>query len=167
MYSNNYNVFCNWVRYCIYSDTFPPFRSSWILTRGLSTDLRLLLRGSGFKVNPHPPPILSPTLPPLSSPPTIPPLLPPFPFLSTSLIITINVPIVFMARYVMVLRGATSLRGALEEVGPENQDFLGSNMATSEAGAILAQKNRDFMYTRFCILNAVFCILEKNMYIAL
>jgi hypothetical protein len=33
--------------------------------------------------------------------------------------ITINVPVVFMARYVMVLRCATSLRGALEGVGPE------------------------------------------------
>ncbi len=33
-------------------------------------------------------------------------------------LITINVPVVFMARYVMILRGATSLRGALEEVGP-------------------------------------------------
>jgi hypothetical protein len=30
-----------------------------------------------------------------------------------------------MARYVMVLRGATSLRGALEGVGPENLDFFG------------------------------------------
>ncbi len=40
-------------------------------------------------------------------------------------IITINVPFVFMARYVMVLRGATSFRGALEGVGPENQDFFG------------------------------------------
>ncbi len=37
--------------------------------------------------------------------------------------ITINVPVVFMARYIMVLRGATSLRGALEGVGPENRDF--------------------------------------------
>ncbi len=44
----------------------------------------------------------------------------------TSAIITINVPVVFMARYVMVLRGATSLRGALEGVGPE--------MAQSEEG---------------------------------
>jgi hypothetical protein len=43
---------------------------------------------------------------------------------STS-VITINVPVVFMARYVMVLRGATSLRGALEGVGPENRDFFG------------------------------------------
>ncbi len=34
-------------------------------------------------------------------------------------LITINVPVVFMARYVMILRGATSLRGALEGVGPE------------------------------------------------
>ncbi len=38
----------------------------------------------------------------------------------SALIITINVPVVFMARYVMILRGATSLRGALEGVGPEN-----------------------------------------------
>ena len=30
-----------------------------------------------------------------------------------------------MARYEMVLRGATSLRGALEGVGPENRDFFG------------------------------------------
>jgi hypothetical protein len=30
-----------------------------------------------------------------------------------------------MARYVMILRGATSLRGALEGVGPENRDFFG------------------------------------------
>jgi hypothetical protein len=33
--------------------------------------------------------------------------------------LTINVPVVFMALYVMVLRGATSLRGALEGMGPE------------------------------------------------
>jgi hypothetical protein len=39
--------------------------------------------------------------------------------------LTINVPVVFMARYVMVLRGATSLRGALEGVGAENRDFFG------------------------------------------
>jgi hypothetical protein len=41
-----------------------------------------------------------------------------------STIITINVPVVFMARYVMVLGRATSLRGALEGVGPENGDFF-------------------------------------------
>jgi hypothetical protein len=41
------------------------------------------------------------------------------------IIITINVPVVFMARYVMILRGATSLRGALEGVSPENRDFFG------------------------------------------
>ena len=40
-------------------------------------------------------------------------------------IITIKVPVVFMARYVMVLRSATSLLGALEGVGPENLDFFG------------------------------------------
>ncbi len=39
--------------------------------------------------------------------------------------LTINVPVVFMARCIMVLRGATSLQGALEGVGPENRDFFG------------------------------------------
>jgi hypothetical protein len=53
-------------------------------------------------------------------------------------IITINVPVVFMARYIMVFRGATSLRGALEGVGPENCDF---------ARAIWAQKSRDIKST--------------------
>jgi hypothetical protein len=44
----------------------------------------------------------------------------------------------------MVLMRATSLRGALEGVGPENQDFLGPEMATSEASAIWAQKSNNF-----------------------
>jgi hypothetical protein len=39
--------------------------------------------------------------------------------------ISINVPVVFMARYVLVLRGA------LEGVGPENQDFFGFALANS------------------------------------
>ncbi len=38
---------------------------------------------------------------------------------------TTNVPVVFMAQYVMILRGATSLLGALEGVGPENLNFFG------------------------------------------
>jgi hypothetical protein len=37
-----------------------------------------------------------------------------------------------MARYVMVSRGATSLRGTLEGVGPENRDFLGPEMAPAK-----------------------------------
>jgi hypothetical protein len=45
--------------------------------------------------------------------------------LQTESILTINKPVVFMARYIMVLRGATSLRGALEGVGPEKRDFFG------------------------------------------
>jgi hypothetical protein len=39
--------------------------------------------------------------------------------------VVVNIPVVFMARYVMVLRGATSLLGALEGVGPENLNFFG------------------------------------------
>jgi hypothetical protein len=35
-------------------------------------------------------------------------------------IITINVPVVFMARYVMVLRGATSLQGPTPSNAPSN-----------------------------------------------
>ncbi len=46
----------------------------------------------------------------------------------------------------MVLRGATSLRGALEGVGPENLDFFGPWSGTSEASAIWAQKT--IMYKR-------------------
>ncbi len=48
-----------------------------------------------------------------------------FPKNSGKCLITINVPVVYMARYVMVLKRATSLRGALEGVGPENRDFFG------------------------------------------
>ncbi len=55
--------------------------------------------------------------------------------------ITINVPVVFMAQYVMVLRSATALRGALEGMGPENQDFFGPSNGTSKASAIWAKKN--------------------------
>ncbi len=44
---------------------------------------------------------------------------------SLSIRLAINVPVVFMAWYVMILRGATSLRRALEGVGPENGAFYG------------------------------------------
>jgi hypothetical protein len=37
-----------------------------------------------------------------------------------------------MARYVQVLSRATSLRGALEGVGPENRDFLGPEMGRAK-----------------------------------
>jgi hypothetical protein len=49
-----------------------------------------------------------------------------------------------MAQYVMVLRRATSLRGALEGVGPEIKTFLCPDMATSEASSIWVPKSRDF-----------------------
>ncbi len=60
---------------------------------------------------------------------------------STRIHKTTNVPVVFMARYVMILRGATSLLWALEGVGPENRDFFGPWNGTSEASAIWAQKS--------------------------
>ncbi len=40
----------------------------------------------------------------------------------------------------MILRRANPLQGPLEGGGPENRDFLGSEMTTSEASAIWAQK---------------------------
>ncbi len=56
-------------------------------------------------------------------------------------VITINVPVVFfMARYVMVLRGSTSLRGALEGVGPENRDFLGPEMVRAKRVPFVPKK---------------------------
>ncbi len=41
-----------------------------------------------------------------------------------------------MAWDVMILMGANPFRGPLEGVDPENQDFLGPEMATSEASTI-------------------------------
>jgi hypothetical protein len=51
-------------------------------------------------------------------------------------IITINVPVVFMARYVMVLRRATSLRGTL--------DFFGPKWHSLRSCHFRAQKSLDF-----------------------
>jgi hypothetical protein len=62
-------------------------------------------------------------------------------FHNCTVIITIKVPVFYLGWYIMVLMRATSLRGALEGVGPENQDFLGPEMATSAASAIWAQKS--------------------------
>ncbi len=42
-----------------------------------------------------------------------------------------------MARYIMVLRGATSLRGALEGLGPENQDFFGPKKVEMYPSAVV------------------------------
>ncbi len=38
--------------------------------------------------------------------------------------ITVNVPVVYMTRDVMILMRANALRGPLEGVCPENRDFL-------------------------------------------
>jgi hypothetical protein len=57
---------------------------------------------------------------------------------------TTNVPVVFMAWYVMILRGATSLLGALEGVGPENFDFFGPKWHSLRLCHFRAQKSLDF-----------------------
>jgi hypothetical protein len=59
----------------------------------------------------------------------------------TLIIITINVPVVYMARGLMILMREVSIMRALEGVGPEVETFLGPEMATSEASAIWAQKS--------------------------
>ncbi len=53
--------------------------------------------------------------------------------------ITINVPVVYMAMDVMIWMRANSLQGQLEGVGPKNWDFLGPEMATSEASSTVTQ----------------------------
>ncbi len=59
----------------------------------------------------------------------------------------------------MVLRSATSLRGALEGVGPENRDFFGPCNGTSEASAIWAQKSCDNRY-----INSYFIITMNGTF---
>ncbi len=50
--------------------------------------------------------------------------------------ITINVPVVYMARDVIILMRAISITSAIGRVGPEIETFLGPEMKTSEASAI-------------------------------
>jgi hypothetical protein len=59
----------------------------------------------------------------------------------------IKVPVVYMARDVMILIGENPFRGPLEGVGLENRDFLGPWMETSEASAIWAQQSFVFLKT--------------------
>ncbi len=44
----------------------------------------------------------------------------------------------------MIFMQENPFRGPLEGVDPENEDFLGPEMAMSEASAIWAQKSLDF-----------------------
>jgi hypothetical protein len=68
--------------------------------------------------------------------------------------ITINVPVVYMAWDIMILVRENPFRGPLEGVGPENRDFWGPEMATSEASAIWAESaGIPFMFTLHGIFN--------------
>ncbi len=49
--------------------------------------------------------------------------------MSEKLALTIIVPVVYMARDIMILMWANSFQGPLEGVGPEKQDFFGAQMA--------------------------------------
>ncbi len=51
-------------------------------------------------------------------------------------VLTINVPVVFIARYVMILRGATSLWGALEGVDPEKSRFSGPTPSNAQSNDV-------------------------------
>jgi hypothetical protein len=59
-----------------------------------------------------------------------------------------------MTRYVMVLRGATLLRGALEGVGPEKRDFLSHEQSECHLGPKSLDKN-DWYIGSFMYLSAV------------
>ncbi len=54
--------------------------------------------------------------------------------------LTIYVPVVFMAQYIMVLRGATSLRGALEEVGLKKSRFSGPTSSDAPSNDVAPLK---------------------------
>ena len=51
-----------------------------------------------------------------------------------------------LMRDIMILMRENPFRGPLEGVSPENRDFLGPEMAMSEASAIWAQKSQEFLY---------------------
>jgi hypothetical protein len=57
-------------------------------------------------------------------------------FHSSDVLITIKVPVVYIARYVMVEAGKIHYEGHWKGVGPENRDFLVPDRATREASAI-------------------------------
>jgi hypothetical protein len=59
-------------------------------------------------------------------------------------LLTNNVPVVYMARDVMILMWANLFRGQLEEVGLENRAFWALKMAPSKASAIWVQKKSRF-----------------------
>jgi hypothetical protein len=65
-------------------------------------------------------------------------------FHSSDGLLTMNVPVVYIARSVMVEAGKIHYEGHWKGVGPGNRDFLGPETASSEASAIGAQKSQDF-----------------------
>ncbi len=58
-----------------------------------------------------------------------------------------NVPVVIWRLYLMVLRRATSIQGALEEVGPENRDFFGPWKGNERSECHLGPKKLRFSGT--------------------
>ncbi len=62
----------------------------------------------------------------------------------------------------MVLRSATSSRGTLKGVGPENRDFFGPWNGTSEASAIWAQS----MYS-ICLHVAFLLLVSSSVFFSL
>jgi hypothetical protein len=55
-----------------------------------------------------------------------------------------NVPVVYMARDVMILMRATSISRAIGRWALKIETFLGPEMATSKVSAILGPKSLDF-----------------------
>ncbi len=79
---------------------------------------------------------------------------------------TTNVPVVFMARYVMMLRGATSLLGALEGVGPKKSRFSGptpSNAPCNDVAPLKIITYRTIKTTGTLIVN-IQLYFRSNLY---
>jgi hypothetical protein len=70
--------------------------------------------------------------------------------------LTSNVPVVYKGRDEMILMGGNSFRGPLEESVPEKGDFLGLEMASSEANSIWVLKSREGVGLRYIPLGLVY-----------
>ncbi len=66
----------------------------------------------------------------------------------------------------MILMRENPFRGPLEGVGPENRDFFGPEMATSEASAVWALESRVSVFSIY-ILYSVFCILYSALIVVI
>ncbi len=121
-------------------------------------------KGTGSRIPANHPPPPEYLLTQYSCKETSPPLLHTTTHNSTQIHTTTNVPVVFMARYVMILRGATSLLGTLKGVGctpqnyyvprHKNNRYINSYNCYCTLKVAPASEDRSFclLYTSGCLL---------------